>query len=49
MTETIEKEETYQMMTMTEIEERFDGEWILLEDPYLKWARRNCRGKTCFS
>lgn len=22
------------MMTMNEIEEKFDGEWILLEDPY---------------
>lgn len=30
MTETI----THQMMTLTEIEKQYDGEWVLLEDPY---------------
>ena len=45
MTETIEKEETHQMMTRLEIEEHFDGEWILLEDPYLNERKEIAGGK----
>jgi len=48
MTDTLEKEETHQMMTMAEIEECFDGEWVLLEDPYLNDRKEIAGGKLVF-
>ena len=41
MTETI----TNEIMTMTEIKKQFDGEWILLEDPYIDERKQVAGGK----
>ena len=38
----------YEMMTMTEIEKEFDGEWVLLEDPYLNESKQVGGGKLRF-
>ena len=35
----------YEMMTMTEIETQFDGEWVLLEDPVLDSQKQVTGGK----
>lgn len=36
---------TNEMMTLAEIEEKFEGEWILLEDPYLDERKQVAGGK----
>ena len=44
MSETITPE-AQEVLTMTEIEKRFDGEWVVLEDPYLN-ERKQVGGGT---
>ncbi len=36
------------IMTLTEIERQFDGEWVLLEDPYVNDQREIAGGKPLF-
>ena len=44
MTETI----THAVMTMNEMEKQYDGEWVLLEDPYRNDGNRVAGGKLLF-
>lgn len=37
-----------EIMTMSEIENRFNGEWVLLEDPFLDERKQIAGGKLLF-